>query len=493
MGKGVQKAILKKPVAAKLLQKGRCNREEVKRATTMTREKWEKFQVGMDAEWPLPAHMQGQKGHTNFKDETFSEVTRWTAETQIQYRPHAKAPGSKSHLRYERYSRAKTVGQSFALGSYPVDWCWDYERGFIRVLGGVKREEPVDLMKMEKEDITPVDMVVHKWARREIASKLGVSPKSLEVDSAFNESTMMRGLRLLAQQEAKQRLEAADKEGRFISDEDVEATLRRWAFARNPYRTNVMREGQTWVLSDTLGLLRDRMGDTHLTVATRRYPQVTELLSRWLVERLPEEAKDFKFTSLNLNCNYAAVQHRDQGNFGPSMIKAFGSFTGGRLRYWGEDMGEKLQELKKNRQPVALDLKKGLCLFNGNSAHEVESFKGECRYSVVFFTSGSYLEAKEDTLQKLRDLGMPVPAKGESPHKLLCPPRTKKKDRSLPDHRFFVSEVIRPRVLSEKARQLRLKVRVKPEDQKSFYKRKGSGKGADASSQGVKKRTATSR
>lgn len=57
-------------------------------------------------------------------------VTRWRQDTKVKCRPHAKAPGSKSHSRYEKYSKAKTVGQSLALGSYP------------KVLHGHIREEP---------------------------------------------------------------------------------------------------------------------------------------------------------------------------------------------------------------------------------------------------------------------------------------------------------------------------------------------------------------
>eukprot|EP00971_Amphidinium_carterae_P157762 3126947-Amphidinium_carterae.1 len=54
----------------------------------------------MDAKWPLPDYMQGEKGHMQFKDETYSTVTRWTADTKIKYRPHAKSPGSACY--YER-------------------------------------------------------------------------------------------------------------------------------------------------------------------------------------------------------------------------------------------------------------------------------------------------------------------------------------------------------------------------------------------------------
>merc|ERR1719203_426724 len=126
----------------------------------------------MDAKWPLPDYMQGIKGVNSYKEETYSLVTCWTEDTKIQYRPHAKSPGSKSHLRYEIYSNAKTVGEALAFGSYPQDWCWDYERGFIQVVESTMRDEP--LMPEEEQEgvFTDVDHVVMKWAKLEVARSL---------------------------------------------------------------------------------------------------------------------------------------------------------------------------------------------------------------------------------------------------------------------------------------------------------------------------------
>merc|ERR1712048_488023 len=124
-----------------------------------------------------------------------------------------------------------------------------------------------------------------------------------------------------------------------VTDEEMLKVLNHWSFMKNNTRLNVMKKGQTWVFSDTLGLLRDRQGDIHLTAPTRRYPQVAELFARWLTDRLPKDVETFKFTSMNVNCNYAAQQHRDAGNFGPSFIRAFGDFSGGELNYWPEDAG----------------------------------------------------------------------------------------------------------------------------------------------------------
>merc|ERR1719240_1024079 len=89
-------------------------------------------------------------GEGSYRDQTYEIVTRWMTKTKIQLRPHAKAPGSKSHVRYEKYSKAKTVGEMLALGCYPMDWCFDYEHGFIKVLGPV-REEAIDPSKVQDE------------------------------------------------------------------------------------------------------------------------------------------------------------------------------------------------------------------------------------------------------------------------------------------------------------------------------------------------------
>merc|ERR1712176_76646 len=99
------------------------------------------------------------------------------------YRPHAKAPGSKSHVRYEKYSRARTVKEALALGSWPADWCWDYERGFIKVVGGRMRDEPIDASETLYEDLSQVDAILARWFIREAARMLGVSISEIRANS----------------------------------------------------------------------------------------------------------------------------------------------------------------------------------------------------------------------------------------------------------------------------------------------------------------------
>lgn len=467
-----------------LYQKGVCDRDVVKKATKMTREQFDKHQKGMAEKWPQPAYMNGQKGDgTKYKPETYETVTRWTEDTKIAYRPHAKSPGSKSHLRYERYGKAKTVGESLRLGSYPEDWCWDFERGFIQVVGGQIREEPLDLEKAEESEITEVDRALHSWYLRVIAKKFGMTSGQLSATKGSSESSLMRGFRLMAQQEAKARLEAAESAGRIISDEDIEVVLKRWPFFKNPHRKNVLPDNKSWVWSDTLGLLRDRIGHIHLTGSTRRYPQVTELFCRWLTDRLPKEAKGFTFTTINVNCNYAAKRHRDNGNFGPSMIKAFGSFTGGQLQYWPEDPGEgDVMKLSKDAN-VTLDIAKGLALFNGNCGHSVQKFNGS-RYSVVYFTVSCHSQASKDDKAKLERLGFTYPKQDENPFDLIRPPQKHLKgsgsklanSTSNPPWRYWLHEAFAdnsPKTAAQikKFSADRKKRRVQPETSRSFYVR----------------------
>jgi len=401
-------------------------KEEAKAAATMTSAEWKALQKGMKEKWPQPKYitdnLEPERSHTSYRDETYELITRWMSETKIEYRPHAKAPGTKSHVRYEKYSVAKTVGEAFELGIYPADWCWDYERGFIKVLGPV-RADPIDPVNcFDTKELTDVDKCIYRWSVKELAKKCGLSLQDLRDNAHTGESAIMRAHRLVSQRTAKAALLAAKKEGRCVTDGEVLKTLHEWGFARNPNRNNVMPDGRDWVWSDTVGLMRDRTGDIHLTKATTNYPEVTEIINKWLTDRLPAEAKNFKFTSLNLNKNYAARMHRDGNNFGPSMICAFGAFQGGELNYWYEDNKEEGLDKLEGRPKESLKLGQGLALFNGNSAHSVEKFEGE-RYSVVYFTAGCHAKAKPEDRATLQKLGMPYPSPDEEQYALLRPPR----------------------------------------------------------------------
>lgn len=342
------------------------------RQTTMTKEQWKGHQTKYKSSWPVPQYMTQPRdakfvrdgGDGSYRIETYEIVTRWMAETKIEYRPHAKAPGSKSHVRYEKYSQAKTVGQALKLGSWPMDWCHDYEHGFIKVKGPV-RPEPIDPSKLgAKQKMNDVDAAISHWYRKELAKRYNLDLKELAHQSGSGESIIMRAHRLVCERKCAAFLKAADKEKRAITDAEVSEAMATWAFAKNPNRQNVLPDGQDWVWSDTIGLIRDRIGDIHIVTSTLRYPSFVKIFTRWLADRVPPEVDTFKYTSLNLNCNYAAKRHRDGNNFGPSFIKAFGDFTGGELSNWPDDDRDtcKLDKLPEKDRHV-VNLSKNLCMF----------------------------------------------------------------------------------------------------------------------------------
>lgn len=166
-----------------------------------------------------------------------------------------------------------------------------------------------------------------------------------------------------------------------ISEDDVLNVLKRWYFKANKTRANVIPEGSTSVFSDTLGLIKTRVGKVMCSNATTKYWGVIALFARWLAERLPSCFRElFPFSSVSVNFAYAAKAHRDANNLGPSMVKAFGTFTGGQLLYWPEDNGhDKIENLA--RTPAdKFDARREVVLFSGLRCHAVAPFEGE-RYS----------------------------------------------------------------------------------------------------------------
>merc|ERR1719396_177483 len=52
-----------------------------------------------------------------------------------------KPGGSKSFDRYAKYEKARTVGEALKHCK-PADLLWEYERGYLQVLGGPMNEKP---------------------------------------------------------------------------------------------------------------------------------------------------------------------------------------------------------------------------------------------------------------------------------------------------------------------------------------------------------------
>jgi len=96
------------------------------------------------------------------KKEALQSILRWTSETQVEYTPEGKRPGTASYERYEKYSKAKTVDEALSLGSKPVDLVNDFQKRILKVTGGVLREKPLEA---SEEASTETDRALIRFAR----------------------------------------------------------------------------------------------------------------------------------------------------------------------------------------------------------------------------------------------------------------------------------------------------------------------------------------
>merc|ERR1739848_515724 len=127
--------------------------------------------------------------------------------------------------------------------------------------------------------------------------------------------------------------------------------------------------------------------------------------------------------SININKNYAGRRHRDASNVGPSIIQAFGKFTGGKLQYFpNDDKSLELEDLPSSDM-TALELGKQMALFDGRRAHQVDKFEGE-RYSLVWFTCPRNDRATAQKKAAMIKCGFEFPSKKstEDALSLLKPP-----------------------------------------------------------------------
>jgi len=377
-----------------------------------------------------------------FKLESYVAISRFQPGTRIKYGPNPKNPDSKSFTRYAGYQHAKTVGEALKCGAKVADLFWELERGDYKILGSVRSDkqeaaaigqkavdkaraqlsnvkgpngcpvqlnDPAAAEKLHEEEAWRAERL-QKVERR--AKALGLRVESTEEIEASNETADIRLQRRVADAISKQKLAS----GQQIVDADVTEVLEHWGFSENTQRLNVMHPGQKYVYSDTIGAIRARSFGFHPTPPTWRYPLFAKVLNRWLKDNMPKGlAAKFVCTAINLNCNYNGRRHRDQNNEGPSIIRAFGKFKGGRLRYWRNDIQKprlKVDTLKASDATV-FDLSKQTVVFDGNRAHEVDPFEGQ-RYSVVFFSAKGYGKGKKKDVSFLcRECGFPFPGPGD--------------------------------------------------------------------------------
>jgi len=206
--------------------------------------------------------------------------------------------------------------------------------------------------------------------------------------------------------------QVAAEGGRDITDDELLSCLRLWGFKENTNRGNVTPNGKKFVYSDTIGVIKMSTCErTLMTVGTKRYPEFTQVVSKWFKSRLPADLKDtFEYTSVNINKNYAGKLHRDGNNSGPSFIKAFGDFKGGELNYWPSDDKKKDLEQFDHKEKVTVNIKDNLLLFDGNRGHYVNKFQGE-RFSLVFFSLRTWDKIPQAEVKHALKCGIKTPSK----------------------------------------------------------------------------------
>lgn len=376
----------------------------------------------------------------NYAD-AYELVSRWTEGTLIEYSAEVNKSGEKLK-RYSRYARAISVGEAWALGSTTMDMIIDLKNGYITVIGGPVRDDVMenDLLEADMtERLTETDCAIFSLYRTKrtasslfrIGDRLGLGCCCLELRSAAAsaESKEMHAARLEAQVQAKNALDAAKYFDRKVADREVVRVLRCWAFRPHALRSSLARDKRGRVYSDTLGLVSSAssssgppkgegadpegvpagIGDFMITEATRMYPAVLKLLTRWLQDHWPADVEtEFPFTSVTITRGEPAKRHRDGFNTCPSAARAFGQFHGGEFSLWPEDTRHKPVVDLRQQDRITRRIHRGFMVYDPSRAHSIEDFDGE-RFGVTFITHGRYRETTPAIVQELQSYGVVFP------------------------------------------------------------------------------------
>ena len=112
---------------------------------------------------------------------------------------------------------------------------------------------------------------------------------------------------------------------------------------------------------------------------SREFPYVTEVLGLYAHQVVG--GTNFGWTSMIVNTGFASSPHRDSGNLGPSMIQAFGYFTGDELLTWQNDDRHKPNKYNVRQTPTTEDARNPV-YFDGRKLHGTNDVDGR-RLSVV--------------------------------------------------------------------------------------------------------------
>ncbi|CAK9044511.1 unnamed protein product [Durusdinium trenchii] len=218
-----------------------------------------------------------------------------------------------------------------------------------------------------------------------------------------------------------------------ISTEEVLEALRRiptkhW---KNTGRANVRPEGTFTIDSITLGLVScaSTQGRPLPSRSTHLYQNLCKLLIRFWKQHIQEEqvcgnipgCQSLVCTSIQMNRNYAAREHVDGNNTGPSWIIAVGDWAKGGELFIEDPKGREdhtlgCDVLGRYRtgeicRGTSMDVHNRWARFNGKCVHFVRQYSGGDRYSLVFFCAARHYAAPEAAKSFLSVLGFPLPGK----------------------------------------------------------------------------------
>mmetsp|Transcript_18881 Transcript_18881/g.29789 ORF Transcript_18881/g.29789 Transcript_18881/m.29789 type:complete len:684 (-) Transcript_18881:55-2106(-) len=194
-----------------------------------------------------------------------------------------------------------------------------------------------------------------------------------------------------------------------LVDDDVFSVLQTMPLIENRGRKNVFRGKQSYVYSDTLGLVRGRDGKIRISEMTLKLGDVCTLLGGWLKLNFRGPQESIGFTSITVNRDFNSERHRDENNEGPSILKALGQHKGGELLYFYQDpLKKKPKELDENTAVLLKPAEDFVC-FNGKFTHEAREYSGQ-RYSIVFWTIAGWRSVSKEETALLEKIGFKWPS-----------------------------------------------------------------------------------
>jgi len=187
--------------------------------------------------------------------------------------------------------------------------------------------------------------------------------------------------------EAERRARTLVDSGSPILVNEITHILETWVGRRNTDRKRVLPPGWSSVQSDTFGVVKSHSGGLVISNISREFPYLTEALG--LYAHQIAGGTNFGWTSMTVNTGFASSPHRDSGNLGPSMLQAFGNFTGGELLTWQNDDRYKPIKYNLRQKPTVENARNPIFSTDASCMEQTTSRADACQWygsSRIIFT-----------------------------------------------------------------------------------------------------------